>query len=413
MSETAIVQRSWEEIRGDFPVLSQKIHGKELAYLDNAASSQVARPVLDRMVQYQQEEHSNVHRGVHTLSQRATAAFEEARETVRAFLNAPSSRECIFVRGTTEAVNLVAHGYGRKFIGEGDTVLVSALEHHANIVPWQMLAEEKGAKIAVIPMNDRGELELEELDELLNASVKLVCVNHVSNALGTVNDVEQIIAMAHARGVPVLVDGAQATPHMKVDVQALDADFYAFSSHKLGGPTGVGVLFGKEKWLEVMNPFMGGGDMILSVTWEKTEYNEIPHKFEAGTPAIMNAIGLGAAITYLQSIGLERISAREQELLEMATREVAKIPRIRIFGEAEKKTSVLSFDFENVHPHDIGTILDSEGVAIRAGHHCAQPVMDRLGIAATARASFAYYNNERDVERLVASLRMVQEIFGI
>lgn len=405
--------REWEEIRGDFPVLRQTIHGHPLAYLDNAASSQMPQQVIDHLVWYQSAEHSNVHRGVHTLSQRATDAYEGARQKVARFLNAPSHKECIFTKGTTEAINLVAHGFGRRFIGEGDIIVVSALEHHANIVPWQMLCKEKGAKLVVIPMNDAGELILDDLDELLSGPVKLVSVNHVSNALGTINPIEEIIERAKAREIPVLIDGAQAAPHLRVDVQALGADFYVFSGHKMCGPTGIGVLWGKEKWLSQMDPFLGGGDMILSVSWEETTYNELPYKFEAGTPAIAAAVGLGAAIDYLTEIGLDRIAARENHLLEVATAELKAIPGVRIFGTAKKKTSVLSFDIQGVHPHDIGTILDNEGVAIRAGHHCAQPLMTRLGIAATARASFAFYNNEADIESLVAGLYSVKEIFGI
>ncbi len=403
---------TWREIQKDFPILNQRIGEHRLAYLDNAASSQVPQQVVDRLEEYLTREHSNVHRGVHALSQRATESFDQAREKVASFLNAPSSAQCIFTRGTTEGINLVAHGFGRKFLGKGDTIVVSALEHHANIVPWQMLGEERGVSLRVIPMNDRGELLLEELPDLLDDSVKLVCVNHVSNALGTINDVARVVELAHGRDIPVLIDGAQAVPHMKVDVQELGADFYAFSSHKMCGPTGVGVLYAKKKWLDRMNPFLGGGDMILSVTWEGTTFNEAPHKFEAGTPPIMAAIGLGAAIDYLEGIGLDAIGAREAELLAQATERILEVDGVRLYGTAEEKAGVLSFDVEGVHPHDIGTILDSQGVAIRAGHHCAQPVMNRLGIPATARASFAFYNDEEDIDQLIDGVRLVKEIFG-
>ena len=411
--ETGMGQRSWEEIRGDFPVLSQTINDHPLSYLDNAASSQMPQDVIDRLVWYHSGEHSNVHRGVHSLSQRATRAYDEARAKVAKFINAPATKECIFTSGTTEGINLVAHSFGQVFVEEGDTVIVSALEHHSNIVPWQMLCEEKGASLEVIPMNDAGELVLDDFDEMLDDSVKIVCVNHVSNALGTVNPVEEIIDRAHARDVPVLVDGAQAVPHMAVDVQALGADFYVFSGHKMCGPTGIGILWGKKKWLDQMKPYQGGGDMILSVTWESTRYNEIPFKFEAGTPSISAAITLGAAIDYLNTIGMDRIAAREAELLKKGTERLEAIDGVRLVGTAENKASVMSFVIEGIHPHDIGTILDNEGIAIRAGHHCAQPVMDRLGIPATARASLAFYNNEADLDRLVAGIYSVREIFGL
>ena len=405
--------RSWEEIRKEFPILQQTVRDHPLTYLDNAASSQMPQQVIDRLVWYHSGEHSNVHRGVHTLSQRATNAYDGAREKVARFINAPSSKECIFTSGTTEGINLVAHGYGRAFVEEGDTIIVSALEHHSNIVPWQILCEEQGAKIEVIPMSDGGELILDGLDDMLDETVKLVCVNHVSNALGTINPVEAIIEAAHDREIPVLVDGAQAAPHMPVDVQQLGADFYAFSGHKMCGPTGIGVLWGRRKWLEKMQPYQGGGDMILSVTWEETKYNDIPFKFEAGTPSIAAAIGLGSAIDYLQEIGMERIAAREAELLAHATERLEALGGVRLIGTAPKKAAVISFDVAGIHPHDIGTILDNEGVAIRAGHHCAQPVMDRLGIPATARASLAFYNDISDIDRLVAGLYTVKEIFGV
>ncbi|RDV39513.1 cysteine desulfurase [Bradymonadaceae bacterium TMQ3] len=412
-AQPTALSRSWEEVRADFPILAQSINGHPLAYLDTAASAQMPQQVIDRLVWYHSTLHSNVHRGVHTLSQRATQAFEDVRLKVKELLNAPSLKECIFTGGTTDAINLVAHSFGKTFLKEGDRVLLSALEHHANIVPWQRICEEVGASIDVIPINDRGELLLDELDALLTDRTRIVGVNHVSNALGTVNPVEEIIARAHARDIPVLIDGAQAVAHMKVDVQALDADFYAFSSHKICGPTGIGILYGKERWLEKMQPYRSGGDMILSVSWEGTTYNGLPHKFEAGTPSIAAGVGMGAAIDYLQELGLERVAAREAELLEKATERLAQIPGVRLIGTAEHKASVLSFDIEGVHPHDIGSILDSEGVAIRAGHHCAQPVMTRLGVPATARASFAFYNDDQDIDRLVAGIYSVKEIFGV
>ena len=402
----------WEEIRADFPVLSQKIEGNRLAYLDNAASSQAPQSVVDRMNRYQTTEHSNVHRGVHTLSQRATDAYEGARERIAGFINAPDADQCIFTRGATEAINLVMYAWGRQNIGEGDEILISAMEHHSNIVPWQMLCEEVGAELRIVPMTDEGELEIDAYRELLGERTKIVGIVQVSNALGTINPVEEMIELAHKQGVPVLVDGCQAVPHLPVDVQALDADFYAFSGHKMNGPTGIGVLYGRREMLEQMRPFQGGGDMIRSVTFEETTYSDLPYKFEAGTPAILPAVGLGAAVDYLESIGMERVAAREGELLGYATRQLEEIEGVRIFGRAERKASVLSFDIEGVHPHDIGTILDADGVAIRAGHHCAQPVMDRLGIAATARASFSFYNNRQDADQLAAGIQRVKEIFG-
>jgi cysteine desulfurase/selenocysteine lyase len=404
-------EMSWEEIRAEFPVLDQRVGDHALAYLDNAASSQMPRPVIERLVRYQTLEHSNVHRGVHMLSQRATEAFDAAREKVKDFINAPDSDQCIFTRGATEGINLVAYGWGRKFVGEGDEIIVSALEHHSNIVPWQILCEEKGARLRVLPMTDAGELIIDELDDLLNERTKLVAVNHVSNALGTVNPIAEIARRAHSVGAVVMVDGCQATPHLKVDVQALGADFYVFSSHKMCGPTGVGVLFGRRELLEAMDPFLGGGDMIRSVTFEKTTYAPIPHKFEAGTPPILSVVGLGAAIDYLESIGMERIARREHELLEYATARFAELKGVRILGTAAEKSSLISFEVEGVHPHDVGTILDTEGVAIRAGHHCAQPVMKRLGVPATARASIAFYNNRDDIDALIGALSTVEEIF--
>jgi cysteine desulfurase/selenocysteine lyase len=399
-------------VREDFPVLGQTVNGKPLVYLDNAASAQVPRIVIERGAKYLREEHSNIHRGVHYLSQRATSAYEGAREKVRRFINAREARECIFVRGVTEGVNLVMHGYGRKFVGEGDEIVVSEMEHHSNLVPWQMLCEEKGARLRVIPMNDAGELVLDEFDALLNERTKLVCVGHVSNSLGTVNPVKEIVARAHKVGVPVIVDGAQGAPHLKVDVQDLDCDFYAVSGHKMFAPTGSGVLYGKAELLEKMNPFLGGGSMIRTVTFERSTYAAIPDKFEAGTPAIASAIGLGAAIDYLNSIDREAAQAHEQELLAYATEKLSAIEGVRIIGTAREKASVLAFVIDEVHPHDVGTILDQEGIAIRAGHHCAQPVMQHFGVPATARASFAFYNTKEEVDSLAAAVQKVIEVFA-
>ncbi len=401
-----------EAVRRDFPVLKLQVNGKPLVFLDNAASSQMPQPVIDRWVRYQTQEHANIHRAVHYLSEKATAEYELARRKVQAFINAREEREVIFTSGTTESINLVAHGYGRKFIGAGDEIILTTLEHHSNIVPWQMVAEEKGAKLRVVPIDDRGELRVDEYRKLFSDRTRIVGVTHVSNALGTINPVKEMIAFAHERGVPVLVDGAQAAPHLKVDVQDLDADFYAFSGHKLCGPTGIGVLYGKAALLEKMQPFKGGGDMILSVTFEKTTYNVIPQKFEAGTPPIAAAITLGAAIDYLTALGMDRIAAAEHDLLDYATSEVNRMPGVRIIGTAEKKAAVLSFAIQGVHPHDVGTLLNEEGVAIRTGHHCAQPVMQRFKVPATSRASFAFYNTPAEVDALVAAIRKVQKIFG-
>lgn len=406
--------RVWdvERIRLDFPVLRQTVNGKPLVYLDNAASSQVPQVVIDRGSIYLEDEHSNIHRGVHYLSQKATTAYEGARETVKRFINARESKECIFVRGTTEGINLVMHGYGRKFIGAGDEIIISAMEHHANIVPWQMLCEEKGATLRVIPMNDAGELVLDEYDALLNEQTKLVAVTHVSNALGTINPIKTIVERAHKYGVPVLIDGAQSAPHMPVDVQDLDCDFFAFSGHKMFAPTGSGIIYGKAAVLETMNPFQGGGDMIKSVTFEKTTYADLPNKFEAGTPAIASQIGLGAAIDYLNTIDRKQAAAHEHELLRYATERISAIEGVRIIGTAKEKASVLSFVIDDIHPHDIGTILDQEGIAVRAGHHCAQPVMQRFNVAATARASFAFYNTREEVDVLASTIEKVIEIFS-
>jgi cysteine desulfurase/selenocysteine lyase len=410
--QAAGVEWDVERIREDFPVLRQTVNGKPLVYLDNAASSQVPQVVIDRGSTYLEQEHSNIHRGVHYLSQRATTAYEGAREKVKRFINARDAKECIFVRGATEGINLVMHGYGRKFVKEGDEVIISAMEHHANIVPWQMLCEEKGATLRVIPMNDAGELVLDEYDALLNERTKFVAVTHISNALGTINPVKEIINRAHQYGVPVLIDGAQGIVHLPIDVQDLDCDFYVFSGHKMFAPTGSGIVYGKAELLEKMNPFQGGGDMIRTVTFEKTTYAGLPNKFEAGTPAIASQIGLGAAIDYLESIGRERSVAYEQQLLEYATARIGSIEGVRIIGTAREKASVLSFVIDSVHPHDIGTILDQEGIAVRAGHHCAQPVMKHFNLPATARASFAFYNTKEEIEALARAIEKVIDVFA-
>ncbi len=398
-------------IRRAFPLLSRVLHGKPVIYLDSAVSGQMPIQVIERMAKYEREEHTNVHRGVSTLSQEATDFYEAAREKVRKFIGAGSIKEIVWTRGTTEAINLVAQTYGRMHVKEGDEILLSAMEHHANIVPWQMLAQEKGATLKVIPMTDAGELILEALDELLTERTKIVGVVHVSNVLGTVNPVKEIIARAHAKGIPVLVDGAQAVPHLQVNVQELDADFYAFSGHKLSGPTGIGVLYGKLAHLEAMPPWHGGGNMIRSVSWEKTTYMAAPGKFEAGTPPISAAIGLGAALDYLTALGLDRIAAYEHELLVYATERLARIPGLRILGNAKEKASVISFVVEGIHPHDMGSLLDGEGVVVRAGHHCAQPVMTRFGVPATTRASFAYFNTREEVDILVSAVIKAIELF--
>jgi cysteine desulfurase/selenocysteine lyase len=413
-SSMVSVESGWdvERVRADFPVLHQTVNGKPLVYLDNGASSQVPQVVIDRGSIYLEQEHSNIHRGVHYLSQRATTAYEGAREKVKRFLNAREAKECIFVRGATEGINLVMQGYGRKFVGAGDEIIISAMEHHANIVPWQMLCEEKGARLRVIPMNDAGELLLDDYETLLNERTKFVALTHVSNALGTINPIKEMIGQAHKYGVPVLIDGAQSAPHMPVDVQDLDCDFFAFSGHKVYAPTGSGIVYGKAEILEQMNPFQGGGDMIKSVTFEKTIYAELPNKFEAGTPAIASQIGLGAAIDYLNSIGREQAAAHEYELLRYATERVSAIEGVRIIGTARAKASVLSFVIDDIHPHDIGTILDQEGIAVRAGHHCAQPVMRRFNVPATARASFAFYNTKEEVDILASTVEKVIEIFS-
>lgn len=401
-----------ERVRQDFPALAQKVHGKPLVYLDNAATTQKPRPVIEAITRFYEQDCANVHRGVHQLSERATEGFERARRKAQRFLGAADVREIIFVRGATEGINLVAHSFVRPRLQPGDEILITAMEHHSNIVPWQIVAEEKQARLKVAPMNGDGELIVEEFERRLGPRTRFVSLTHVSNALGTVNPVAELAAMAHARGIPVLVDGAQAAPHAPVDVTALGCDFYVFSGHKTYGPTGIGVLYGKAAHLESMPPYQGGGDMIRSVTFEKTIYNEIPYKFEAGTPHIAGAIGLGAALDYLESLGREAVAAHEAELLQYATAAVSRIPGVRIIGTARRKAAVLSFTLEGVHPHDAATVLDHEGVAVRAGHHCAQPVMDRFGVPATLRASFGLYNTTEEVDILVRGLERVREILG-
>jgi len=400
-----------QSVRKDFPIFDQTVHGRSLVFLDSAASAQKPRAVLDAINTLYTRDYANIHRGVYELSMRATLAFESTREKVRAFLNAPEAREVIFVRGTTEAINLVAATLGRQTVSEGDEILITHMEHHSNIVPWQMLCEEKGAVLRVAPIDDRGALILDEFEKLLTPRTRLAAVAHVSNALGTVNPVRQMVEMAHRRGVPVLVDGAQAVPHQRVDVQELGCDFYAFSGHKVFGPSGVGALWGREELLEAMPPYQGGGEMILTVTFEKTTYAAIPHKFEAGTPDIAGVVGLGAAIDYLCGLGIDAVAEHEQELLAYATESLLEIPGLRIIGTAPHKASVISFVLDDAHAHDVGTILDQEGICVRTGHHCAQPIMNRFGVPATARASFALYNDQSDVDRLVEGLHKVREVF--
>ena len=399
-------------IRRDFPILAQRVHDRPLVYFDNAATSQKPKCVVDAITRFYLLDNANIHRGVHQLSERSTQAYENARVKVQRFLSAADSREIIFVRGATEGINLVAQAYGRKYVGSGDEIVISALEHHSNIVPWQMLCEEKGAVLRVIPINDRGELELDKFEKLLNPHTRLIAVSHISNALGTINPVREIVGASHRWNVPVLVDGAQAVPHMKVDVHNLDCDFYVFSGHKMFGPTGIGVLYGKKRFLESMPPYQGGGDMIRSVTFEKTIYNALPYKFEAGTPDIAGVIGLGAAVDYLNQIGLDAVAAHEHELLEYGTQALEGISGLRLIGTARDKAAVFSFVLAGVHPHDLGTVLDHEGIAVRTGHHCAQPVMDRFGIPATARASLALYNTREEIDALVTGIYRVKEVFG-
>jgi cysteine desulfurase/selenocysteine lyase len=400
-----------ERVRQEFPILRETVHGKPLVYLDNAASAQKPRTVIDAEAAVYESYYSNIHRGVHSLSMRATDAYEAAREKVRRFLGAAHTREIVFTRGTTESINLVASSYGRGHVGKDDEVLITGMEHHSNIVPWQMLCEEKGARLRVAPLDDRGDVILEEMERLIGPRTRLVAFAHVSNALGTVNPAKRMVEMAHAKGVPVLIDGAQAAPHLKVDVKGLDCDFYAFSSHKIYGPSGVGVLYGKAAHLQAMPPYQGGGDMILSVTFEKTTYNELPYKFEAGTPNIAGVIGLGAALGWVDGIGQEAIATHEADLLEYGTRRLLEVPGVRLIGTAREKAGVLSFVLEGVHPHDIGTVLDYEGIAVRTGHHCAQPVMDRYGVPATSRASLAVYNTRQEIDALVVALHKVREVF--
>ncbi|HLF93605.1 MAG TPA: cysteine desulfurase [Planctomycetota bacterium] len=408
---TAVAPLDVRKVREDFPILKTLVRGKPLVYLDNAATTQKPRAVIDAVRTYYESQNANIHRGVHTLSELGTRLFEDARVKVQRFLNAADPKEIVFVRGATEAINLVAQSFARPTMKAGDEVLVTHMEHHSNIVPWQMLRDEKGAVLRVAPIDDRGDLRMDEFEKLLTPRTKLVSVAHVSNALGTVNPVKRIVSLAHDRRIPVLLDGAQAAPHLPVDVRDLDCDFYALSGHKLFGPTGIGVLYGKASLLEAMPPWQGGGDMILSVTFEKTRYNHLPHKFEAGTPHIEGAIGLGAAIDYLQKLGMETIRSYEDDLLDHGTKVLSQVPGLRMIGTAREKAGVLSFDLEGVHPHDVGTILDQEGIAIRTGHHCAQPVMERFGVPATARASLAFYNTKEELDLLARGLRKVSDVF--
>ena len=412
LAETAITGYDVEKVRRDFPILHQQVHGHPLVYLDNAATSQKPRAVIDAISHYYERGNANIHRGVHYLSEHATGEHEAARRTVQNFVNAADKREIIFVRSATEGINLVAQTYGRVHVKAGDEVVITALEHHSNIVPWQILCEEKQAHLRVLPINDRGEVLLDELPRLLTPRTKLLASSHVSNALGTIIPVRQIVELAHSHNIPVIVDGAQAAPHLKIDVQELDVDFYVFSGHKMYGPTGIGVLYGKRALLEAMPPYQGGGDMIRSVTFEKTLYNDLPYKFEAGTPDIAGAIGLGAAVHYLERLGLDNIAAHEHDLLVYGTEALTAVPGVRIIGTAAQKAAVLSFVIEGIHPHDIGTILDREGIAVRTGHHCAQPVMQFYKIPATARASLGLYNTRAEIDRLVAGIEKVKEVFA-
>ena len=398
-------------IRKDFPILNETVHGKTLVYLDNAATTQKPEQVIEAMNAYYRHTNSNIHRGVHLLSEKATQQYEEARKKVARFIGAPKTQEIIFTRGTTDAINLLAASFGKKHIQAGDEILISAMEHHSNIVPWQMMCEERKAVLKVVPIDDDGSLNMEAFEQLLSEKTKLVAIVHVSNSLGTINPVKEIIQKAHAKNIPVLLDGAQAVQHLPVNVQELDCDFYAFSGHKLFGPTGVGVLYGKEAWLKDLPPYQGGGDMILNVTFEKTTYNELPYKFEAGTPAIAEVIGLGAAIDYISGIGMKQIETRESELLAYAMKRIAAIPRVTIIGTAAHKSSVVSFVVDGVHPHDMGTILDREGIAIRTGHHCTQPVMKRFGIPATSRVSLAFYNTEEELDTCVKAIEKAIQLF--
>jgi len=399
------------KIRSQFPVLNREMNGKPLVYLDNAASSQMPKVVADRINTYHTEEHANVHRGIHTLSQEATDAYEESRKILNKFLNVPDDGQLLYTSGTTDAINTVSYSFGNEFLSEGDEILISHMEHHSNIVPWQMAAKRTGAKLKIIPINDKGELIWEEFLDMLNERTKIVSIMHICNSLGTINPVEKIISEAHKRDIPVLIDGAQAAPHTKIDLEALDPDFYAFSAHKMCGPTGIGVLYAKKEWLEKMPPFRGGGEMIDKVTFEETTYAGLPHKFEAGTPPIMAAIGMGKAAEFLMEIGLENIEKQEQSILDYATERLSELEGIRFIGTADHKASLISFVLGDIHPHDTGTILDQQGIAIRTGHHCAQPVMQHFDIPATARASFSFYNNREDVDRLIEGLKTVHDLF--
>lgn len=401
-----------ERVRGDFPILREQVHGHPLVYLDNAATSQKPQVVIDAIRNYYERDNANIHRGVHFLSERATEEYERARRTAQQFVNAADSREVIFTRGTTEAINLVAQTYGRTHVAAGDEILVTTMEHHSNIVPWQLLCEEKGARLRVAPIDDRGELLVDEFEKLLGSRTKLVAIPHVSNALGTINPVAKLVEMAHRWNAPVLVDGAQAAPHLQIDVRALDCDFYAFSGHKVYGPTGIGVLYGKAALLDAMPPYQGGGDMISSVTFEKTTYNKLPYKFEAGTPHVSGAIGLGAALDYVNGVGIREIAAHEEDLLAYGAAAVSALPEIVLIGTAPHKAGVVSFVMDGIHPHDIGTILDQEGIAVRTGHHCAQPVMQRFNVPATVRASFALYNTKQEIDALARGIRKVREVFA-
>lgn len=411
-ASTRAVSFDVERVRADFPILARTVNGHPLVYLDNAASAQRPRVVIDTEANYYEQSHANVHRGVHTLSQEATSAYEGTRERVRAFINAASLHEVIFTRGTTESINLVAQSFARPRLGPGDQVLISWLEHHSNIVPWQLVCEQTGAELKVAPIDERGEIRFDEFERLLSPRTQLVALAHVSNALGSLVPVQRFIAAARARGIPVLLDGAQAVPHLAVDVRALDCDFYAFSAHKMYGPTGVGVLYGREALLESMPPWQGGGDMILTVRFDRTTYNALPYKFEAGTPNIAGVVGFGAAIDYLQNVGLDRIARYEHELLEHATWSLGEIPGLRLIGTAREKSALVSFVLDGVHAHDLGTILDADGIAIRTGHHCAMPVMEFFGVPATARASFALYNTHEEIDRLASTVARAREVFS-
>ncbi len=401
-----------DALRKNFPILETAINNRQLIYFDNAATTQKPLMVLERLRYYYENENSNIHRGAHYLSNIATAAYEAARNNLQRFINAGESHEIIFTRGTTEAINLVANSFSKKFVNEGDEILISAMEHHSNIVPWQIACQERGAKLRVIPINDKGELDMETYAAMLSKKTRLVAVTHVSNALGTINPVEELVKKAHEKNIPVLIDGAQAAPHLKIDVQQLDCDFYCFSGHKMYGPMGVGVLYGKEEWLNLLPPYQGGGEMIKEVTFEKTTYNELPFKFEAGTPNVADVLGLDAAVTFILDAGLDNIAAHEQQLHDYTVEQIRKLEKVRFIGTAEHKTSVVSFLFEDIHPYDTGTILDKLGVAVRTGHHCAQPLMDFYGIPGTVRASFAVYNTREEIDTMIEGLQKVREMFG-